>query len=419
MALLLNQSGCLPCGNCFVVVPQDRLVAVESFGSFYKVLEPGLAFAGLDCLGCCISLKGISTRIDQVICQVPSKTSDNVFVTAEVAVQLSIMPDRAQDAVYKLTNIKEQLDSYTSEVVRSELPKLTLDDCFEKKGDISRAIMDKLHGDMAAYGWKIHNALVTDLKVNPDVVRSMNEINKQKRLRDASVMAAEADKIRTVKAAEADADAACLAGQGIARQRGAIIDGLRASLGQGQTISQEDITTLLLTTQYFETLKDIGSRPTSQTYFLPSADPNDADAQIQIGLLQGTVGLSCMKSSRYHRDDHGGDGQTPVQETMSPAPASPASRRPPPAPAFTPPPVPQFTPPPVYTPPPQPPVQQQQPYQQFQPPVQQYRPVVLQVQVPAGAQPGQLLQVQAPDGRIARVQVPPGAMPGQTLQVQI
>merc|ERR1740117_2163792 len=72
---------------------------------------------------------------------------------------------------------------------------------------------------MHEYGFQIIKALVTELKPSQDVINSMNEINKQKRLRDASMMAAEADKIRVVKKAEADCEAARLQGEGIAKQR--------------------------------------------------------------------------------------------------------------------------------------------------------------------------------------------------------
>mmetsp|Transcript_31178 Transcript_31178/g.87665 ORF Transcript_31178/g.87665 Transcript_31178/m.87665 type:complete len:407 (-) Transcript_31178:102-1322(-) len=405
MALQTPHKGILPCCNCLVVVPQDKVVSVESFGSFLKVLEPGLSFAGLDICGACINLNAISTRVDQIICRVPTKTRDNVFVQAEVAVQLSVMPDRIQDAVYKLTNVQEQLESYAAEVVRSLLPTLTLDEAFEKKEEISGSIKETLGGHMQEYGWQIHNALVTDLKVNPDVMRSMNEINRQKRLRDASVMAAEADKIRTVKQAEGEADAAQLAGEGIARQRGAIITGLRQAIGeaQGETITTEDITTLLLTTQYFETLKDIGSRPTSKTYFLPKGEPNDPEYQTQSGLLQGTVGLEHMMNGA--RGGGGGGYRGPAQQSMG-APSLPRSS---PSPAGRSQYLPPSLPEPSYSPPPSRPQQR--------PPPQQQR-VTLQVQVPPGARPGQVLQIQAPDGRVAQVQIPPGTQPGQVLQVQ-
>merc|ERR1739845_245459 len=92
-----------------------------------------------------------------------------------------------------------------------------------------------------------------------------------KRLRDASIMAAEAEKIKVVKAAEAAADAAQLQGEGIARQRRAIIDGLRDSITHGteENLSTQKVSELLLITQYFETLRDIGNASKSSTVFLP------------------------------------------------------------------------------------------------------------------------------------------------------
>merc|ERR1719335_960450 len=154
-----------------------------------------------------------------------------------------------------------------------------LDEAFEKKDDISHAIQEKLREQMGAYGFQIHKALVTELVPDASVMASMNEIDKQRRLRDASVMAAEAEKIKVVKAAEAAADAAQLQGEGIARQRRAIIDGLRDSIskGTGDELSTEKITELLLVTQYFETLRDVAANSKAQTVFLPSGPGGVAD----------------------------------------------------------------------------------------------------------------------------------------------
>merc|ERR1719327_1222458 len=96
----------------------------------------------------------------------------------------------------------------------------------------------------------------------------MNEINKQKRLRDAAVMASEADKVRVVKKAEADCEAARLQGEGIAKQREAIVDGLKRSVAApGEALSSEKVSELLLITQYFETLKEIGANSKASSVF--------------------------------------------------------------------------------------------------------------------------------------------------------
>merc|ERR1711881_789067 len=117
--------------------------------------------------------------------------------------------------------------------------------------------------------------------------------NKQRRLRDASIMAAEAKKIKVVKAAEAAADAAQLQGEGIARQRRAIIDGLRDSITHGtqESLSTEKVSELLLITQYFETLRDIAANGKAQTVYLPhsAGAVSDVASQIRGGILQASA----------------------------------------------------------------------------------------------------------------------------------
>ncbi|CAL1137745.1 unnamed protein product [Cladocopium goreaui] len=288
------ERGCLPCTNCMVTVPQDKYYAVEKFGKFSHMLKPGLATVGLDCCGACVSFRSITSRTEQNMVSVSTKTKDNVFVHVKVAVQQSVMPESTELAMYKLDNVHAQIESYVADVVRSFIPQMTLDESFEKKDDISDAVQKKLSTEMAAFGFAINKALVTEVSPNAEVVASMNEINKQKRLRDASQMAAEAEKIKVVKAAEAQADAAQLQGEGIARQRRAIIDGLRDSIthGSGEHLSTEKISELLLITQYFETLRDVAANNRSSTVFLPSGPGavGDVSAQIRNGLLTGAAG---------------------------------------------------------------------------------------------------------------------------------
>merc|ERR1712086_968633 len=268
--------------NCFATVPQDKFYAVEKFGKFSHLLQAGLNFSGFDLCGCCISYRSISNRVDQINCRVRTKTKDNVFVNVIVAVQQSVLSD-----------VGAQIDSYVSDVVRSQLPRMTLDEAFEKKDDISDACKDQLEKNMATFGFQIHKALVTELQPDAEVAASMNEINKQRRLRDAALMAAEADKVRVVKKAEAEADAQHLQGQGIARQRAAIIEGLRDSIthGTNETLSSEKVSELLLITQYFETLRDIGAQSKAQTVFIPTGvgGVSDIAGQIRNGVLQASA----------------------------------------------------------------------------------------------------------------------------------
>merc|ERR1712167_462821 len=98
----------------------------------------------------------------------------------------------------------------------------------------------------------------------------MNEINKQKRLRVAAQDEGEAVKIRAIK--EADAEAKFMQGQGIARQRQAIMSGLRESVNAFKTevdgVDSKTVMDLMVVTQYFDMMKDVGAQSKTNAVFL-------------------------------------------------------------------------------------------------------------------------------------------------------
>merc|ERR1712187_802454 len=104
-----------------------------------------------------------TSSVEQNIVHVQTKTKDNVFVTVKVAVQQSVKQENVQDAMYKLSDVHVQIDAYVSDVVRSQVPTMLLDEAFEKKDSLSDAIMKKLASQMAEYGFQIIKALVTEL----------------------------------------------------------------------------------------------------------------------------------------------------------------------------------------------------------------------------------------------------------------
>lgn len=79
------------------------------------------------------------------------------------------------------------------------------------------------------------------------------------RLREAAYEKAEGEKILQIKQAEAEAKSKYLAGLGIARQRQAIVEGLKESvLGFSNSVpgaSSKDIMDMILITQYFDTMR--------------------------------------------------------------------------------------------------------------------------------------------------------------------
>lgn len=254
-----------------VIVPQQTMVIIERLGKYNRILGPGLNFkipivervAGKE-----------SVRIRQLDVPVETKTQDNVFVNLGVSIQFLAISEKIFDAFYKLTDVNQQITSYVYDVVRAEVPKKKLDDLFESKDEIAQTIKTDLSGSMDDFGYSIVNSLITDIDPAPNVKEAMNQINATARLRVAAQNEAEADKIRQVKNAEADAEAKKLQGEGVAQQRAAIIEGFKSSIDDlkkvtGSDVKTQDVMNMVMMVQYFDALRDIGTTGQNNAVLIP------------------------------------------------------------------------------------------------------------------------------------------------------
>lgn len=266
--LILLLLVCLLFSAIFIVKQQTEAI-IERFGKFKRVCSPGLhiKIPVIDRIA-----KKVERRIQQLDLVVETKTKDNVFVSIPVSVQFQVQDSAA--SFYSLSNPNQQITSYVFDRVRSSLSQLNLDEAFSSKDTIAQEIEVSLGEQMARYGFKIVNSLVTDINPDQRVRESMNSINAAQREREAAIQLAEADKIKLVKQAEADAESKRLQGEGIALQRRAIVEGLveqyesLRDAGIGDQAQQ-----ILLMTQYFDTLAEVAKYSKSQTLMLPS-NPN-------------------------------------------------------------------------------------------------------------------------------------------------
>ena len=175
--------------------------------------------------------------------------------------------------------------------MRSQLPTLELDAVFEAKEELALAVKNALEATMTEYGYTIQQVLITDLDPDQRVKNAMNEINSSKRLKFAIAERAEGDKIMQVKSAEAEAEAKYLSGVGVAKQRKAIVDGLRTSIVDfGESVegsSTKDIMDLLLLTQYFDMIRDVGAANHCKTTFVPSSRSTGDD--VRAAMIQASA----------------------------------------------------------------------------------------------------------------------------------
>lgn len=281
---------------CLICVSEAETGIIENCSKFEGTVAPGLSFVAIPCIQNLAA--SVSLRVQQISVSTETKTLDNVTVTVRVAVQYQVISEKVEDAFYRLTNPQHQIKSYVDDVVRSTLPKMKLDEAYEAKAEVAKDVKSQLDKIMHEFGYEIKAALVTDLEPDAKVKASMNEINAAQRLREAAQEKAEADKILSVKAAEAEAEAKYLSGTGVARQRQAIVDGLRDSINDFSTnvpgTTASDVMNMMMTVQYLDMLKDIGNNAANQTIFLPSSDGSQA-GEIRRGILEANSKVQMIR----------------------------------------------------------------------------------------------------------------------------
>lgn len=252
------------------IVKQQTAAIVERFGRFLNIRQAGLHIK----IPLVDRISGrLSLKIQQLDVIVETKTKDDVFVKLKVSVQYKVIKDKVFDAFYKLDYPQDQITSYVFDVVRAEVPKMRLDDVFERKDDIAIAVKGELNDAMINYGYDIIKTLVTDIDPDLQVKEAMNRINASEREKIAAQYEGDAQRILIVEKAKAEAESKRLQGQGIADQRREIARGLEESVEvlNKVGINSQEASALIVVTQHYDTLQSIGEETNSNLILLPNS----------------------------------------------------------------------------------------------------------------------------------------------------
>ena len=304
--------------SSFFTVKQQTVVVVERFGKFLSLRNSGLHLK----IPVVDRIAGrVNLRIQQLDVIIETKTKDNVFVKMKVSVQFKVLQEKAYEAFYKLEYPHDQITSYVFDVVRAEVPKLKLDDVFERKDDIAVAVKRELNEAMTTYGYDIINTLITDIDPDIQVKNAMNRINAADREKTAAEYEAEAGRIRIVAKAKAEAESKRLQGQGIADQRREIARGLVESVDvlNKVGINSQEASALIVVTQHYDTLQAIGADANSNLILLPNSPQAGSDmlnnmvasfsASNQVGEMMKKGNIKKV-AKKNQKDEFGTEGES-------------------------------------------------------------------------------------------------------------
>lgn len=285
LVVLFIMGLCALIGSGFVIHTKQAGI-VERMGKFNRIAQPGFNLK-LPFIESCVYIEDLNMQLTDV--PVSSKTKDDATVTIPVRVQYYVLPDKVKEAYYELDEPEDQIRAHVENVLLSFIPKVTLDQTYEQEDDIAKKVKDSLSSVMSKFGYAIENALVTKIEPATEVINAMNNINASRRDKVAIEAKAEGEKIQLVKRAEAEKEAKILAGEGIAGERKAIVEGLKESISdlKGVGIDSDESMSLIMLAQYFDALRDIGKNSNT---ILMSHSPSavlDLKSQLREAIITG------------------------------------------------------------------------------------------------------------------------------------
>jgi len=303
--------GCFCCSFLGCQIAQEAtLVPLERCGRFTEFMEPGFM-----CTACCTFRSppnSLKLRITNV--KYPQlRTKDNVFVTVDLAIQWKINDDpnafvhddyekdehddhkdvskpnvknMTRDellyaSVYRTPNPEQQIKDNAEQFFRIQVAAIEMDKLFNLGLSITRQCQQVLNNAMNHYGYLIKKVVIRDISPEPSVRNAMNDIVVSEKARIAIYTKADASKAVQIKNAEADAEVARLQGEGVAKQRSAIMQGIKKSV---EIFDSEpaQIMSMLMMTQYTDMVKESINHAGNVTISLNAAPTSAIQMEDQI-----------------------------------------------------------------------------------------------------------------------------------------
>ena len=249
--------------NACYVVEQQHAVIIERLGKFNRIVNAGfhMKVPVIDRKAATVSLRTMKNGFG-----IDVKTQDNVTIGLEVSAQYHVSYDMgagpADSGIYKsyymLQEPVDQMRDFITDALRSSIPVYTLDEVFAKKDDIAKDVNATVSEQMAAYGFTLVSTLITKIALPTEVENSMNDINAAQRKRAAAQELAEADRIKRVTEATAEAEAIAL--------------GIKDSLEiiQETGVGNDEANQLFMFTQWSEMMTEFARTGKTSTVVLPS-----------------------------------------------------------------------------------------------------------------------------------------------------
>ena len=204
-------------------------------------------------------------------------TKDNAAIDIDFLVYLRVMAEFADRAVLTVEAYRTAVIGLATTTLRAVVGDMTLDHVLSQRERINTSLREKLDSETERWGIKVENVEIQEIEPPRDIAEAMSRQMAAERVRRAVVTEAEGTREAAVTVAEGEKQASILKAEGARQaeilkaegdQQAAVLraDGFSLALDKIYSVAQNiDGNTLSL--QYFDTLKQLGSSPSTKFIF--------------------------------------------------------------------------------------------------------------------------------------------------------
>ena len=289
--------GAYCCASCVKVVSTGDQCLVERLGKFQRSLNAGLNFI----LPFVERISFEDTLREQVLDVPPQEcfTLDNAPLTADAIVYMKI--NNMIDACYQVSNLRNAVLNLCLTQVREEVGRLTLEESFSSRGELSRRLVTTLNAICQKWGLEITRVEIQHLQPSPEILRSLELQISAERKKRAAILQSEGEKTKLINEAQGKAGALLadsearkksiiLASQAEAERQRIEAEGIKMAIqslataistaggsyktqnGQINERAMQDALQLLSLVRYLETQGKFASKDGTKVLMFPSKD---------------------------------------------------------------------------------------------------------------------------------------------------
>jgi regulator of protease activity HflC (stomatin/prohibitin superfamily) len=188
-------------------------------------------------------------------------TQDNAAIAIDFIIFYKVLDPLT--TVLAVQDFKGAGINIASTTLRSVVGDMSLDDVLSKREEMNDELRSKLDDVTERWGVKVTNVEVREIKPPPAVLEAMTRQMGAERARRALVTEAEGQKQASITVAEGEKQSAILKAEGERQSTELRAQGFAAALSRIVEVAG-DVDKTTMTLQYLETLKQIGTSPSTK-----------------------------------------------------------------------------------------------------------------------------------------------------------